>query len=52
MLQCATVQHSNLPGPNLGQLNRAQIGVQNSLCKKKIPRHIKMPAYVWSTKYR
>jgi hypothetical protein len=25
---------------------------QIALCKKKIPRHIEMPALAWSTKYR
>jgi hypothetical protein len=29
-----------------------QIHLQIPLCKKKIPRHIKMSAFTWSTKYR
>jgi hypothetical protein len=29
-----------------------QILPQISLCKKKIPHHIKISANVWSTKYR
>jgi hypothetical protein len=33
-------------------LFRSQIFPQIVLCKKKILHHIKMPAYVWSSKYR
>jgi hypothetical protein len=31
---------------------RSQIFTQISLCKKKIPHHIKMSANAWSTKCR
>jgi hypothetical protein len=30
----------------------SQILGPESLCKKKIPHHIKIPAHAWSTKYR
>jgi hypothetical protein len=30
----------------------SKVCLPNSLCRIPIPRHIKMPAHIWSTKYR